>query len=277
MSDLLGTKSLSKEDKKMLNSIFLRSFLHNAGYTGAVKFCASGYIISQMPAINRYTKGNKQAKIEAMQRHNTWYNASNCMNPLVMSITSAMEKEYSEDPNFDIEAVSAIKASLMGPISGIGDSLAWGVFLCIAQAIGIGLSANGSVLGPIAFFVLYNIPVQLIRYVMTYLGWNVGTSFLSTLYESGLMKVVTKSCGILGLIMVGAMTAANVSFSTSLALNIEGTEFPIQTYIDQIFPGLLPLLATLLCMHLLKKNISATKLLLGIYVLSILFAVLHIC
>lgn len=270
-------KKLDREDRKMINSIFFRSFLHNMGYSGASKFCASGYLISQMPAIDKYYANDPQGRIEAMQRHATWYNATNIMNPLVMSITALMEKEHAENPDFDVETISAFKASMMGPISGIGDALSWGVFLCIAQAIGISLSQSGSLIGPIAFLLLYNIPCQIVRYAMAYLGWNIGTNFISTIYESGLMRVVTKACGTLGLIMVGAMTASNVSFSTTLAINIEGTDFLIQSYIDQILPGLIPLLVTLGCLRALQKGVSATKLIFIIYILGIVLALVHIC
>ncbi len=270
-------KKLSREDRKMVNSIFLRSYLHNMGYSGAAKFCASGYLISQMPAINKYYADDPQGRIEAMQRHSTWYNATNIMNPLVMTITSLMEKEHAENPDFDPGTISAFKASMMGPISGIGDALAWGVFLCIAQAIAISMASTGSIIAPIAFLVIYNIPCQLIRYGMAYLGWSVGTNFISTVYESGLMQVVTKACGVLGLMMVGCMTASNVTFETTLSVTVEGTALPFQTYIDDIMPGLIPLLFTLLCLRLLQKGTSATKLIFGIYILSIVLALLHIC
>jgi PTS system mannose-specific IID component len=91
------------------------------------------------------------------------------------------------------------------------------------------------------------------------------------------MKVVTKACSVVGLIMVGAMTASNVSLSTTLAITIEGTAFPIQDYIDQIFTGILPLGLTLFCMSRLKKGVSATKLIFAIYIAGILLSVLHIC
>jgi PTS system mannose-specific IID component len=275
MSKLIDFKSVSKEDRKMLDGIFWRSFLQNAGYSGASKFNAVGYIISQLPAINRFYKDPEDRR-KAIMRHNTWFNATNSAATLIMGITAAMEKENSEKEDFDAESVSAIKASLMGPISGIGDSLAWGVFLIIAQAIGISLAANGSLLGPIAFLLIYNIPTQAMRYILTYVGWNVGTSFFSQIYESGLMKVVTKACGILGLIMVGAMAANNVSFTTTLAMNVQGTSFPIQGFLDQAFLGLIPLLATLACLKLLQNKVSATRILFGIYVICIILGLLHV-
>lgn len=275
MSNFINIKDTPKEDKKMLNQIFLRSFLQNTGYTGSAKFNASGYIISQLPAINRFYDDPEDRR-QAMIRHNTWFNATNSATTFIMGLTAAMEKENAEKDDFDADSISAIKASLMGPISGIGDSLAWGVFLIIAQAIGLSFAQGGSIMGPIAFLLVYNIPTQLMRYVLTFAGWNVGTSFISQLYESGLMKVVTKACGILGLIMVGAMTASNVSFNTSLALNIQGASFSIQSFLDQAFLGIVPLCVTLYCMHLLQKKVSATKIIFGIYVICLIFGLLHI-
>lgn len=275
MSNLLNLKNLPKDDKKMLNKIFLLSYLQNAAYSGPAKFNAPSYIISQLPAINRYYSDPEDRR-QAMMRHNTWFNATNSASTFIMALTAAMEKENSENPDFDIDSVSAVKASLMGPISGIGDSLAWGVFLIIAQAISIGLSQDGSLLAPIAFIIVYNIPTQLMRYLLTFVGWNVGTSFISQLHESGLMKVVTKACGILGLVMIGAMTASNVRFSTPLAINIQGASFGIQGFLDQIFLGLIPLVSTLIVMNLLQKKVSATKIILTIYAVCIVLGFLHL-
>lgn len=275
MSKLLNFKEMPKEDKKMLNSIFRRSFLQNTGYTGAARFNASGYILSQLPAINRFYKDPEDRR-KAMMRHNTWFNATNSASTLIMGMTAAMEKENAEKKDFDENSISAIKASLMGPISGIGDSLAWGVFLIIAQAIGLGLAQDGSLVGPIAFIIVYNIPTQLMRYLLTFVGWNVGTTFMSQLHESGIMKIVTKACSILGLIMVGSMVASNVSFTTALSLDIQGTAFGIQDFLDQAYLGIIPLLTSLGCMKLLQKKVSATKLIFGIYVICLIFGLVGI-
>ena len=39
---------------------------------------------------------------------------------------------------------------------------------------------------------IYNIPSILCRYFMTYLGFSMGTNFISEMYEGGLMKLITK-------------------------------------------------------------------------------------
>lgn len=73
MSNL--TKNVSPEDKKMLNSIFLRSFSVFASCAGgSVKAGADGWLYSVQPALNRYYADDPEARADAMKRHTTWYN-----------------------------------------------------------------------------------------------------------------------------------------------------------------------------------------------------------
>ena len=47
--------------------------------------------------------------------------------------------------------------------------------------------------------------------------------------------------GILGLFMVGALTASNVTLQIPIAFTMGGTETTIQAILDSILPGLVPL------------------------------------
>ena len=52
-----------------------------------------------------------------------------------------MEEEYAKDPeNFDPDSINAVKTSLMGPLSGIGDSLFQGTIRVIAFGLGVQLA-----------------------------------------------------------------------------------------------------------------------------------------
>ncbi len=236
------TKGVSKEDKKMLNSIFWRSFTVFAGNPGVTKAGADGFLYSMIPALSRYYKKDETKLKDAMVRHTTWYNITENLGTFAMGVVAAMEKENSEKEDFDTTSISAIKTSLMGPLSGIGDSIFWGVVRVIAAGVGISLAANGSILGPIMFLLIYNIPSIICRYYMTYMGYTLGSTFIERLYNSGAMKIVTKCASILGLVMVGAMTASNVTFKTILKIPVKNADaVSIQTYLDAIFVGIVPL------------------------------------
>ena len=136
---------------------------------------------------------------------------------------------------------------------------------------------NGTILGPIVFLLIYNIPSWLTRWYMTVLGYRVGSNFITKLYESGLMAVITKLAGILGLLMIGAMTASSVKFNTILAIPLaQGDPVQIQTYLDTIFKGLVPILYTLGCLKLLKKNVSVNWLIIGTMVIGLALGLLGI-
>ncbi|MGC3150519.1 PTS system mannose/fructose/sorbose family transporter subunit IID, partial [Enterococcus faecalis] len=81
--------------------------------------------------------------------------------------------------------ITAVKASFMGPLSGIGDSFFWGILRVIAAGIGISLASTGSPLGAIVYLLLYNVPAFLIHNYALYSGYSIGESFIHKMYESG--------------------------------------------------------------------------------------------
>ncbi len=66
-------ENLSPEDKKMLRSVFWRSWTMNASRTGATQYHGIGFLYSILPVINRYYKTDEE-KTEALIRHTTWFN-----------------------------------------------------------------------------------------------------------------------------------------------------------------------------------------------------------
>lgn len=199
------TAKLSAEDRKMLNKIFLRSFtVFASGAGGAAKAGADGWLYSIMPAINRYYKDDPEKRADAMTRHTTWYNITQNVGTFAMGLVASMERENTLHDDFDTESIDGTKVSLMGPMSGIGDAIFWGCLRVIAAGIGINIAMTGSPLGAILFLLIYNIPSILCRYFMTYLGFTLGTNFISRLYEGGLMRLVTRATSTVGLTMIGA-------------------------------------------------------------------------
>lgn len=250
---------VSKEDKKMLDSIFWRSFAVFACPMPAYRQ-APGFTFSIAPALDRYYP-EKDKRAEAMVRHTTPYNITQAVGTFAMGLAASMEKENAANYGaYDTSAIPAIKTSLMGPLSGIGDALFWGIVRTIATSVGISLAATGSILAPIAFLILYNIPNVVCRYFMTYLGYTLGETFLKEAYESGFVSILTKAAGIVGMTMVGFMVPSTVraaiKFSTTLP---GGAVLEIQPYLDQIMEGLFPLSCVFFSYWLLKKGYNTNK------------------
>lgn len=274
----ISTKDLSKEDRKMLKGIFLHSFNIFAMYGGGAKAGASGFLWALAPAFERFYPDHER-RTDALIRHSSWYNITSNVGTFCMGLVAAMERENSQHEDFDTQSIDAIKASLMGPMSGIGDAIFWGVLRVIAAAVGMALCAQtGTILGPLVFLIVYNVPSILCRWCLTVLGYRVGSNFITRLEEGGLMDLITKLAGILGLIMIGAMTASFVKFGCIIAIPAgQGDPVMVQTYLDTIFKGLVPILYTLGCVSLLRKNMNVTWLIVGTMVIGLLLSLLGVC
>ncbi len=270
-------KSLPKAEKKLIKSMSWRSFTLYGAVTPA-KQGASGVSYTMQPFIDRFYKNREADRKAAMVRHMSYFNTNVAMFPFIMGITASMEKENAEKDDFNPESINAIKTSLIGPLAGIGDSVFWGVLRVIAAGIGVSLAQANNFMAPLIFLLLFNLPVQLVRWQGAKLGYTLGASYISDLYESGMINVLTKGATIVGLAMVGAMTSNMVSLQLKWNMVLDGkTIMKSQEMLNQIFVGLIPLSITLICFWLLKKkNMSINILIFSIIGLGILLSVLGI-
>lgn len=269
-------KSIPAEERKFLKKAFWRSTTLYAAVSPA-KQGASGFCYSMMPCINHFYKDPEQKK-QAMTRSMSYFNTTIPCATFIMGLVASMEKENSQKEDFDTNSINAVKSSLMGPLAGIGDSIFWGVLRVIAAGIAVSMGQSGNVFAPLVFLLLFNLPSILVRYYGTFLGYKLGSEYIQKVYASGMMGILTKAASIVGLIMVGGMTAQMVSFTSKLEMSMNGESvMNLQEMLDQIFVGIVPLGITLICYYLLKKkNMSINVLIIGIIVLSILLSALGI-
>ena len=272
----MAKSTLTQDEKKLLKQVYWRSFTEFASVT-PTKLGGSGVTYAMLPFIDKYYKTDEE-KRDAMVRHNTYFNTTVATYPFVLGVAGSMEKENAEQADFDAESISAIKTSLMGPLSGLGDSMFWGVLRVIAAGIAVSLANQGNPFAPIVFLLVFNIPTQLTRWYAGKIGYTLGSTYISDLYESGMMAVLTKAASIVGITMVGAMAASMVKFDVKWNMLINGKAvMKSQEMLDSIFIGILPLAFTLICFWLIaKKNVSINKMIIGVIVFGILASFLGI-
>lgn len=257
-----------KLTKKDLNRVAIRSlgmeWDWNYERQMNMAFC-----YSMLPIIKKLYP-NKDDQTEAMQRHLEFFNTTPHMSTLILGITAAMEEQNTNDPEFETESINNVKVSLMGPLAGIGDSFIWGTLRIIATGVGVSLAAQGNILGPILFLLLFNIPAQGLRFYLMHAGYKLGSGFLAKVQESGLMEVLTYGASVLGLMVIGGMTAENVGINVPLVIGSGETATTLGDICNTIMPGLLPLAFTLLMYWLVsKKNVKTTTLLVALVVVGL--------
>lgn len=254
--------------KKDLMKIFLRSLTLEYSWNYE-RQQHMGYCFAMLPAIQRiYDK--KEQQIEAAKRHMEFFNTTPYLSTAVLGISTAMEESNSQTSDFDTLSINSVKAALMGPMAGIGDSMFWGTLRIIATGIGTSLALNGSIFGPLLFFLIYNIPAYLLRYICLKAGYNFGTSFLNKIEKSGLMPKLTYGAAILGLVVIGAMIPNMVVVNIAGVLGSGDSQSTVQSVLDGIMPYLVPLALTLGIYNLLQKKVKVSQILILLMAIGIL-------
>ncbi|WP_270472379.1 PTS system mannose/fructose/sorbose family transporter subunit IID [Collinsella intestinalis] len=227
------------------------------------------FCYSMLPVIKKLYP-DKDDQVAAMQRHLEFFNTTPHLSTLILGITAAMEEQNASDPDFETESINNVKVSLMGPLAGIGDSFIWGTLRIIATGVGVSLAAQGNILGPLLFLLLFNIPAQGLRFYLMHAGFKLGSGFLAKVQESGLMDILTYGASVLGLMVIGGMTAENVAITVPLVIGSGETATTLGDICNTIMPGLLPLAFTLLMYWLVsKKNVKTTTLLVALVVIGL--------
>ena len=168
--------ALSTDDKKLVKELFVNSFFLENCYNYE-RQQGLGFALAMWPAIKRFWH-TKEERAAALTRHMAIFNTTPHVVGAISGVSAALEREASENPEFDTSIINNVKVGLMGPFAGIGDSFFQGTLRIIASGIGISLCQQGSPLGPILFLLIFNIPHIIIRYFMTMIGYKSGTSLV---------------------------------------------------------------------------------------------------
>ena len=238
-----------------------------------------GFLYGMVPTLDRLYPDESdpvqlEKKKEAYVRHMAFYNCTPQTSAFVLGLSAAMEEEYAKDPeNFNPESINAVKTSLMGPLSGIGDSFFQGTIRVIAFGLGVQLAQQGSIMGPILAMIISAIPSGIITWFAAKLGYQGGSQYLQKL-QGNMMEKVMYVCGIVGLMSVGAMIATLIGATTPATFS-EGTVV-IQDILDGIMPQAIPLALTGLMYWLIKKGVGTGWLLILAIVGGVILSVLGV-
>lgn len=255
-------------DNKTLNKMAWRSMFLQASFNYE-RMQAGGWLYSILPGLKKIHK-NKQDLSTSMKHNLEFFNCHPFLITFVMGIILSLEQKKA-----DIQTIRSLRVADMGPLGGIGDAIFWFTLLPISAGIGANLSLQGSILGPIIFFVLFNIVHLGLRFGLMHWSYKVGVDGIAKLTKNA--KEFTRAATVLGMIVVGALIASyvNVNIVTPEYLSMQGT-IDLQSILDSIMPCLLPLAVTFGMYGLVKKNVSPMVNILILVVIGIVGAFLGI-
>ena len=277
MAEGIEKNTSNKLTKKELMSVYLRHY-QLLGCFNYERQMSTGFGWAMTPVIKKLYSNNEEKLKEGFKRHLEFFNCATTTSPFILGISCAMEEPYanSEEGEFEVSSINSVKAALMGPLSGIGDSFFWGTFRVIGVGIFAPLAIQGNILGPLLYFLINVIPSELIRWFGFKAGYKGGSEFLTKISADGTLQKLTEAAKVLGLVVIGAMIAAMVNVNVPAIINLNGAEVNIQETLDSILPKGLPLLLTFGCYGLLQKKISGTWIMFGLLLLGIIGVALGI-
>ena len=113
-------KRLTNKD---LNTIWLRwAFTHLASMSYE-KLQGHAYAWSYIPFANKYYKDDPEAKRRLLVRHSVFFNTEPQTGQIINGIVTSLEENIALGGEVSEEMPNNIKATLMGPLAGIGDSI----------------------------------------------------------------------------------------------------------------------------------------------------------
>lgn len=290
--------TLSKKDR--LSVAWRSTFLQ--GSWNYERMQNGGWTFAMIPAIKKLYK-TKDEQVEALKRHLEFFNTHPYVASPVIGVTLALEEERANGAPVDDAAIQGVKVGMMGPLAGVGDPVFWFTVRPILGALGASLAITGNVLGPVLFFVLWNVIRWAFMWYTQEFGYKAGAKVADDL-SGGLLQKVTKGASILGMFVLGSLVQRWVSISFQPVVStvklsdgafIDWAKLPagsagiqqalqqqaaglsltaekvttLQNNLDSLIPGLVPLLLTLLCMWLLKKNVSPIVIIIALFIVGI--------
>lgn len=263
-----GKPRLTNKD---LNTIWLRwAFTHLASMSYE-KLQGHAYAWSYIPFANKYYADDPEAKRRLLVRHSVFFNTEPQTGQIINGIVTSLEENIALGGEVSEEMPNNIKATLMGPLAGIGDSIIQGIIVPTLLSIGMSLANGGSPLGPLFYIVAYGIIGPVISFISYRTGYKLGVGAIDIIVGESARRIMD-AFNVLGIMVVGALAAGNIALATTLNIPFGDEWQPLQTTLDGVFPALLPLIAVLVTWWMLgKKQYSPTKV---IVILTVAISVL---
>ena len=270
------TVAEKKIQKGTLNKSFWRWWYGNLTCFSHEHMQTFGYMWSMLPIIQELYP-TKEEQAEKLRTYYPFFNTEPQIGCIVVGITAGLEEARANGAeDIDDEMINGIRAGLMGPLAGIGDSLIVGTYIPVLLGIALGFSEGGSIMGILFYIIVWNATSIWFQKWIYDKGYALGGNAVEVIVGEK-ATALRESVIILGQVIVGAMAATWINITTSIVLTksfdaTSGTytDVLLQDKLDGAFPGILTMLFVLLCWWLMsKKKVSPIKVMLIMVIVAI--------
>jgi PTS system mannose-specific IID component len=226
-----------------LFSIFLRSLSIQSSFN-FWRMQNLGFAFAILPLI-RQGGDDRKRFVASLTRHLQMFNTHPYLTaPIIGSVVMIEEEGQATEADH-------LKAALMGPYAGIGDSFFWGALCSFASVAASILALSEALLAPLVYLLLYNPAHLWVRGKGFMEGYRRGKSGIDFIRGLDLPGVAGR-IRLLTLILIGVLAA----------IAAEAAYHP-WTFLPEIPVKAVALALILLCFLGVRKGISSTKILYG--------------
>lgn len=228
------------------------------------------YCASMAPVLRKLYQGEELKN--SLQQHLAFFNTEATWGSLIFGSVIAMEEQRAQNPEIPQELITSYKTGLMGTLAGIGDTIDLATIYTLVSAACASLAVEGSLLAPL-IMILLGIFMYFEGHVFNRFGYKYGKTSIRSILSSGLLQDVVEGANIVGLFMIGCLSASLISLSTAF----KTASFNLQETLDTILPGILPIALFFIVYFLMTKvKLSATKIVLILIAGSIIGSLIGI-
>jgi mannose/fructose/N-acetylgalactosamine-specific phosphotransferase system component IID/mannose/fructose/N-acetylgalactosamine-specific phosphotransferase system component IIC len=259
-----GRKLLTKKD---VNNQWFRWWWYCEQSNSFSRLQSLAVCCSFIPILKKLYGHDQELYNEALSRQLMFFNTQGVWGSVIFGIVIAMEEQRAMGANMPIEMITGVKAGLMGPFAGIGDTIDWATMMPLLIVLFLPFIQEGQAWAPVVVSLVFMAITYAEGYYFTNLGYRLGTEAAVTILESGSVNMLIEGAGVLGLFMMGGLGASMVNVVTPITIPTAANSFSLQTDIlNPILPGILSLAPIALVYRFLIRGgtmLKATFWLLG--------------
>jgi len=232
----------------------------------------TGKAVCLWPLLKKLYPNDVDARFERMKAHEQYFNCNVVTESLIFGMVASMEEEKAAGKEVPDEAISAVKAGLMGPLAGVGDSFIQGIVSPLVITLCMALIDGGNTYAGFLFPVITAAYTIIFAVILFTLGYKGGKVAMAKLFSSNIMTYITTIGSIVALVSFGALASNAIGVKLVFAIN----NVTIQSLLDTIMKGILPISLTLGVYSCLKKGHGATKMILIVFVAAFVLCLLGV-
>lgn len=187
-ADQAAAAELPEYTKKLSKKTLVKTWL----WTTSTEACYNYERLQALGAANlmltpiRELYDTNEERVKELKKYMVFYNSEVfTVGPIINGIACSMEEAHANGENVTEKDINAVRTGLMGPVAGIGDTVMQGILFPILFGIGCSMALDGSYLGPILSFAIFEILIFGCGYFMFMTGYKQGKTSLLKILKNG--------------------------------------------------------------------------------------------